>query len=93
MKTRSQCAAILLGVLLAGGGTLGWSQDTAKQDMKNAGHETKNATKDAAHGTKQGTKKAYGATKNGTKKAWSKTKSTTKGAVKGGENGAKQPPR
>ncbi len=41
----------------------------AKQDMKAAGHETKNAAVDAGHGIKQGTKKAYHKTKRGTKKA------------------------
>ena len=41
----------------------------AKQDMKDAGHETKNAAKDAGHSVKQGTKKAYHKTKRGVKKA------------------------
>ncbi|MCU1324158.1 MAG: hypothetical protein JWM43_3807 [Acidobacteriaceae bacterium] len=41
----------------------------AKQSIKNAGTETKNAAKDTGHGIKQGTKKAYHKTKNGTKKA------------------------
>jgi hypothetical protein len=41
----------------------------AKQDMKSAGHETKDAAVDAGHGIKQGTKKAYHKTKRGTKKA------------------------
>jgi hypothetical protein len=40
----------------------------AKQDMKAAGHETKNAAKDVGHGVKQGTKKAYHKTKHGVKK-------------------------
>ena len=91
MKMRSQFAAIVLGALLAGGPSLGWSQDGAKQDMKNAGHDTKDAAKDAAHGTKQGTKKAYNATKHGTKKAWNKTKNTTKGAAHGAKEGADKP--
>jgi len=63
----------------------------AKQDMKNAGHETKNAVKDAAHGTKEGTKKAYHSTKRGTKKAWHKTKNTVKGGAEGAKEGAQQP--
>ena len=53
---------------------------SAKQDMKQAGHDTKHAAKDAGRGTKKGTKKA-----------WHKTKSTTKGAVKGAKQGAKEP--
>lgn len=40
-----------------------------KQDMKAAGHETKDAAKDVGHGVKQGTKKAYHKTKRGVKKA------------------------
>ena len=108
MKTKHQLSALFLGAALACGPALGWSQPTssqdtgAKQDMKNAGHETKNAAKDAGHGvqqgtkkgydsTKSGTKKAYHSTKHGTKKAWHKTKNTTKGAVNGGEEGARQP--
>ena len=42
-------------------------------------------------GVEKGTKKAYHKTKHTTKKAWHKTEDTTKGAVKGGEEGAKQP--
>ena len=38
-----------------------------KQDMKNAGHSTKNAAKDTGNGVK-----------SGTKKTWHKTKHTTK---------------
>jgi hypothetical protein len=35
------------------------SQDSgAKQEMKDAGHESKDAAKDVGHGVKQGTKKA-----------------------------------
>jgi hypothetical protein len=66
-------------------------ENSAKQDMKDAGHETKNAAKDAGRGTKQGTKKVYRSTKRGTKKAWNKTKNTTKGAANGAREGAKQP--
>ena len=55
----------------------GWSQQSspdtsAKQDLKNAGHETKKAAKDTGSATKKGTKKAYNATEKGTKKAVNK---------------------
>ena len=40
---------------------------TAGQDMKNAGTETKNAAKDTGHGVKTGTVKAYDKTSSGTK--------------------------
>lgn len=104
IKTRSHFAAVVLGALLAGGPSLGWSQDSAKQDMKDAGHDTKTAAKDVGHGTKTaatdvghgtktGTKKAYNATKHGTKKVWTKTKNTTKGAADGAKDGAQKPPQ
>lgn len=80
------------------GPALGWSlqaypsQDSgAKQDMKDAGHETKDAAKDTGHAIDHGTKKAYHKTKRGTKKAWHKTEDTSRGAVNGAKEGAKQP--
>jgi hypothetical protein len=51
-------------------------QDGTKQDMKSAGHETKDAAVDTGHGIKTGTKKAYHKTKHGVKKAYHKTKKT-----------------
>jgi hypothetical protein len=65
--------------------------NTAGQDMRNAGHDTKNAAKNAGHATKKGAKKAYHKTKRGTKKAYNKTKNTTKGAIEGGKEGAHEP--
>jgi hypothetical protein len=98
MKTKRQLSALLLAVGLVCASALQFGQPAfavqdsgAKQDMKKAGHETKDAAKDASNGTKQGTKKAYHKTKAGTKKAYSKTKSTTKGAVDGAKDGAKKP--
>jgi hypothetical protein len=64
---------------------------TASQDVKSAGQDTKNAAKDAGNGVRKGTKKAAHATKKGTKKAYNKTKNTTTGAVDGAKAGAKQP--
>lgn len=98
MTTKRQFAALFLGAALVCGPALGWSQPSspsqdsgAKQDMKDAGHETKEAAKDTGRGVKQGTKKAYHKTKRGTKKAWHKTADTTKGAVNGAKEGAKTP--
>ena len=96
MKTIRLFPSILLGAALACTPALVRAQSTAqdsgaKQDMRNAGHETKNAARDAGSGVKHGTKKAYHKTKRGTKKAWGKTKSTTKGAVDGAKEGAHQP--
>ncbi len=49
---------------------------SAKQDMKSAGHETKDAAVDTGHGIKTGTKKGYRKTKHGIKKAYHKTANT-----------------
>jgi hypothetical protein len=98
MKTNMKLPALFMSAALMFGPAVGWSQpqnpnqdNGAKQDMRDAGHESKDAARDAGHATKQGTKKAYHATKHGTKKAWNKTKDTTKGAVNGGKEGARQP--
>ena len=104
MNTNRKRSTLLLRaalvVALVCGPTVGWSQPPtasqdrdsgAKQDMKDAGHETKDAAKDAGHGVKQGTKKAYHKTKHGTKKAWHKTRDTTEGAANGAKEGAKRP--
>lgn len=53
---------------------------SAEQDMKNAGRETKNAAKDTGHGVATGSKDAYHSTKRGTKKAYHKTKRGVKKA-------------
>ena len=85
---------MILGAALLCGPAFSMAQQTdsgAKQDTKNAGHETKYAAQDAAHGTKQGTKKAYHKTKRGTKKAYHKTSDTTQGAVDGAKEGARTP--
>jgi hypothetical protein len=98
MTTKRQLSALFLGAALLCGPVFGWSQEPdpiqdsgAKQDMKDAGHETADAAKDAGSGVKQGTKKVYHKTKRGTKKAWHKTKDTTVGAVNGAKEGAKKP--
>jgi hypothetical protein len=87
-------AGVLGAALILAPGCVGvqaQSDNSAKQDMKNAGHDTKQGAKDAGNGVKKGTKSAYHSTKKGTEKAYHKTKSTTKGAVQGGKEGAKEP--
>ena len=71
-------------LLLAGTSAFSFSQDSSpKQDMKNAGHETKDAAKDAGHATKSGTKKTGHAIKRGTKRAAHKSaRKTREGAEK-----------
>jgi hypothetical protein len=70
---------------------VGQNGTSAKQDMKDAGHDTKAGAKDAGKGVKKGTKKSYKTSKKDTKKAYNKTKNTTKGAVNGGKAGGKEP--
>jgi hypothetical protein len=54
-----------------------------KQDMKNAGHSTKNAAKDTGHAIERGAKKTWRATKRGTKKTTHRTaRKTDQGARK-----------
>jgi hypothetical protein len=66
------------------------AQDTgAKQDLKNAGTDTKNATKDVGHGVKQGTTKAYDKTTSGTKTVADKTVNGTKTGAKDVGHGTK----
>src|ERR1700753_185682 len=48
-----------------------------KQDMKDAGHDTKHAVTSAGHGVAKGTEKGYDKTKAGTEKGYDKTKSGT----------------
>ncbi len=50
---------------------------SAKQDMKDAGHATKDAAKDTGRATKKSTKKTGHAVKQGTKKAANKTADKT----------------
>jgi len=65
------------------------AQDSAKQDMKTAGTDTKNAAKDTGHAVSTGTKKAYDKTASGTKTAADKTATGTKTAYHKTANGTK----
>ena len=68
-KLASFALAAALSVSLTTGIASAQTDSGTKQDMKAAGHETKDAAVDAGHGIKQGTKKAYHKTKRGTKRA------------------------
>lgn len=73
---------LLTSALVCSAGTYGLAQ-TAGQDMKHAGHETKEAAKDTGRGIKRGTKTAYRKTKHGTKKVVHKSaRATRHGAEK-----------
>lgn len=79
MKNLPILAALVGGLCL----TMTAGAQTAGQDMKAAGTETKNATKDAGKGIARGTKTAARKTKNATKKGVHKVASgTEKGAAK-----------
>lgn len=82
MKLRKTGTLFLSAVLAFGASSAVTLAQTAGQDMKNAGHETKDATVDAGHGVSKGTKKAYHKTKRGTKKAYHKMKRDTKKAAR-----------
>src|ERR1022692_2558699 len=88
---------VVAAMLSLGAGTISLAQ-TAKQDMKDAGTDTKNATKATGHGIAKGTKTAVRKTKNGTetavkdtghgaKVAGEKTKAGTKKVVHGTAHG------
>lgn len=58
------------------------AQDGAKQDLKNAGHATKEAAKDTGSAVKKGTVKGAKATKHGTAVGATKTARGTKSVAK-----------
>jgi hypothetical protein len=60
--------SMLIILMLTGTSFLG-AQDSAKQDMKDAGQETKEAAKDTGKATKKVAKKTGHAVKKGTHKA------------------------
>jgi hypothetical protein len=63
MNRYTTMAATIVGFALS----VAAPAQTAGQDMKDAGHETKEAAKDAGKGTVHATKTAARKTKNGTK--------------------------
>lgn len=70
-----------LAVGMSAGVASAQQDSSASQDMKNAGHETKDAAIDTGHGIDSGTHKAYHKTKYHTKKAYHSTKYHTKRAA------------
>ena len=77
VRTNKLVTAALTALLALGSSAFASTpQDGTKQDMKSAGHETKDAAVDTGHGIKTGTKKAYHKTKHGVKKAYHKTAKT-----------------
>ncbi len=68
------------GVLAAAVST-GLYAQSAKQDMRSAGHDSAAATKNTGHAVAKGTEKGYDATKDGTVKATHATVHGTKVAA------------
>jgi hypothetical protein len=66
------------------------AQDTAKQDIKDAGHDTKEATKKTGHAIAKGTTTAARKTKNGTETAAKDTGHATKEAAVKTKEGTKK---
>ena len=83
MKSRAIFASLtllLFGSIGALTATASPQQDdtTAKQDAKDAGHDTKNAAKKAGNATKKGTKKAVNKTAQKTDEGAQKVEDKTK---------------
>jgi Ni/Co efflux regulator RcnB len=98
MKTKPLISALLLSASLACLPAIALSQQSypgeenrPKQDMKNAGHDTKDAARDTGHGVKNGTQKAYHSTKRHTKHAAHRTGNAVKGGVNGAREGSHNP--
>jgi hypothetical protein len=68
---------LIAALALSGSLVLG-AQDSPKQDVKDAGHETKEAAKDTGKTAKDTTKKTGHAVKKGTNKAAEKTEDGAK---------------
>jgi len=78
-----------MGVALTAALAVGVAQAQVKQDVKEAGHDTADATKTVAHKTAKGTKTAAKATAHGTEKVADKTVEGTKTAAKATAHGTK----
>jgi hypothetical protein len=68
---------VVSAALVVGGVAPVLLAQSAGQDIKHAGTDTKDAAKDTGHGVAKGTTKAYDKTKEGTEKGYDKTKEGT----------------
>jgi hypothetical protein len=90
MPIRKTAAFLLASAIIVSLSTgIALAQDGAKQDMKAAGADTKNAARDTGHAVSTGTKKAYNETASGTKTAAHKTANGTEKAYHKTENGTR----
>ena len=67
----------LFALLAAGLSSVSIAAQTATQDMKNAGHDTADATKQTAHKTARATKKGTNKAARGTKRTANKVEQKT----------------
>jgi hypothetical protein len=74
---RNRMGTFVVTAALVVGGVAPVLAQTAGQDIKHAGTDTKDAAKDTGHGVAKGTTKAYDKTKEGTEKGYDKTKAGT----------------
>jgi hypothetical protein len=88
MKNKLLSTALVAAVLSIGLPVIAQSSTDPgfKQDMKDAGHSTKNASKDTGNGVKSGSKKTWHETKHTTKKATHKTAQKTDEGAKNVEH-------
>jgi hypothetical protein len=80
---------VVSAALVVGGVAPVLMAQTAGQDIKHAGADTKDAAKTTGHGVAKGTTKAYDKTKEGTEKGYDKTKAGTKKAYHKTTSGTK----
>jgi hypothetical protein len=86
MKLKSSILAAALAVFVVAPAAASRAQ-TAGQDMKNAGHDTADASRQIGHKTERGTRTAAHDTAHGTKVATHKTVEGTRTAAHGTEHG------
>lgn len=77
MQSKFMMRALLAGAVAVGMCGTVIAQETAKQEMKDAGTDTKNAAKHTGSGIKKGTKHAYHKTKHGVHKVAAKADEKT----------------
>jgi hypothetical protein len=78
MRLGKQLAGLALAMALANVGYARVPQDSPKQDMKDAGHATKNAAKDTGRATNNTARRAGHKTKTTSKKAAHKSATKTR---------------
>lgn len=77
MQNKWMMRAVLAGAIATGMCGTGIAQETAKQEIKDAGSDTKAAAKHTGRGIKKGTKHAYHKTKHGVHRTAEKVEDKT----------------